>query len=78
MGDWKKLQFCYKYLCGATLMSSSSTEVVLNEWYECSRIQMKNSFNLLLGFNLIKGLLNLKNNSIKSSTSYKGLCQGLS
>jgi hypothetical protein len=38
---------------------------------------MKNSFNLSLGFNLIKELLNLKNNYIKSSTIYKGLCQGL-
>jgi len=25
----------------------------MNEWYECLEIQIKNSFNLFLGFNLI-------------------------
>jgi hypothetical protein len=39
---------------------------------------MKNLFNLFLGFDLLKGVLNLKNNYIQSTTFYKGLCQGFS
>jgi hypothetical protein len=47
-------------------------------WMSNKGIQMKNSFNVFLGFNLINGVLNLKNIYIKNYTFYKGLCHGLS
>jgi hypothetical protein len=46
---------------------------VLNDLCEFWGIEIKNSLNLILGFDFSKGFLNLKNSCVKSNWFCKGL-----